>query len=315
MSSIATQLATVDFHGHALAVVTGPAGEHLVAMRPICEAIGLDWASQFTRIKRDEVLHSTVVVITTVAQDGKQREITCLPLEYLNGWLFGIDVARCREEIRPALIQYKRECYAALAAYWQQGEAVNPRKGRKPKALPGGLTLDQQEAIKGMVKARVEALPASKQGGAAIRCWSSLKSKFGCSYKEIPAEHFTEAVSLLARLPLEGELLEAEAPAARLKIDFPVSRWLAENPWLAKQQQFQGEGNLLITAGMLCGMDVLSPSMRLIGDLTRAGHNVEACRLEVMAMRHHLEVLSRAIGDIQHQCGSILQRGVRFRLT
>lgn len=311
-----TQLSTVDFHGHALTVITGPAGEHLVAMRPICEAIGLGWQSQYNRIQRHPVLSTSVFIMNTqMPGDDQQREITCLPLDLLNGWLFGVDATRVKSEIRETLIQYQRECFAALAAYWQQGEAINPRKARKPKALPGGLTQDQQEAIKGMVKARVEALPESKQAGAAIRCWSSLKSKFGCTYKEIDSAQFTEAVSLLARLPLEGELLEAEAPAPRLEIDFPVSRWLAENPWLAKQQQFQGEGNLLITAGMLCGMDVLSPSMRLIGDLTRAGHNVEACRLEVMAMRHHLEVLSRALGDIQHQCGSTLQRGIRFRLT
>ena len=212
--------AAVDFHGHALTVITGPAGEHLVAMKPICEAVGLDWKSQYARIKRDEVL-STCMVIMTIQTlgDDQSREITCLPLDYLNGWLFGIDVARCREEIRPALIQYKRECYAALAAYWQQGEAVNPRKGRKPKALPNGLTSDQQESIKALVKARVEALPASKQGGAAIRCWSSLKSKFGCSYKEIDPAQFTEAISLLARLPLEGELLEGERPKQGTMLD------------------------------------------------------------------------------------------------
>ena len=28
-----TQIATVDFHGHALTVITGPAGEHQVAVR------------------------------------------------------------------------------------------------------------------------------------------------------------------------------------------------------------------------------------------------------------------------------------------
>lgn len=120
--------ATVHFHGHDLTVITGPAGEHLVAMKPICEAIGLGWQSQYNRIQRHPVLSTSVFIMNTqMPGDDQQREITCLPLDMLNGWLFGVEVNRCREEIRPILIQYQRECFGVLAAYWQQGEAINPR--------------------------------------------------------------------------------------------------------------------------------------------------------------------------------------------
>lgn len=115
------QTATVDFHGQPLVVITDDA-QHLVAMKPVCEGIGLDWKAQYNRLKRDEVLNSVVVMMAITASDGKNYQSVCLPLDYLNGWLFGIDVNRCREEIRPALIHYKRECYAALAAYWQEKE-------------------------------------------------------------------------------------------------------------------------------------------------------------------------------------------------
>ena len=50
-------------------------------------------------------------------------------------------------------------------------------------------------------------MPEEKRGAATIKLWSSVKSKFGCSYKEIAPEHFTEALSLVARLELEGEYL------------------------------------------------------------------------------------------------------------
>lgn len=205
--------ATVDFHGYALTVITGPTGERLVAMKPICEAIGLGWKGQHERIYRDDVLKEGVRVIRIPSAGGEQDTL-CLPLDLINGWLFGIDVGRCKEEIRPTLIQYKRECYAALAAYWQQGEAVNLRKPRKPKELPNGLTLEQQDTIKALVKARVEALPKEKQAKAAVTCWSALKSKFGCSYKKIEPEQFTEAVSLVARVVLEGEWLGKEEKSA-----------------------------------------------------------------------------------------------------
>ncbi|MCK5864702.1 Rha family transcriptional regulator [Marinobacter adhaerens] len=97
------------------------------------------------------------------------------------------------------------------------GNPAQPR--RKQKALPNGLSIEQQDAIKGLVKARVDALPPKQKAKAAITCWSSLKSKFGCTYKEIEPEHFSDAVSLVARVPLEGEYLEAAQESAPLSED------------------------------------------------------------------------------------------------
>lgn len=107
---------------------------------------------------------------------------------------------------------------AYINAFNEMAEKLygKPAPARKQKALPSGLTLEQQDAIKGLVKARVDALPPEKRAKAAITCWSSLKSKFGRTYKEIEPEHFTDAVSLVARVPLEGEYLEAEKPPAQL---------------------------------------------------------------------------------------------------
>ncbi|WP_278650990.1 phage antirepressor N-terminal domain-containing protein, partial [Rodentibacter pneumotropicus] len=120
--TIQTQLSTIQFHSQSL-VTFEQDGIYYVAMRPICENIGLDWAAQYSRIKRDEVLNSTVVIITMVAEDSKNREMFCLPIGYLNGWLFGIDVKRVKPEIQDTLIMYKKECYKALADYWIKSKA------------------------------------------------------------------------------------------------------------------------------------------------------------------------------------------------
>lgn len=53
-------------------------------------------------------------MIKAVAPDGKLREMLCLPLDYLNGWLFGVDARRVKPEIRERLLQYQRECYRVL---------------------------------------------------------------------------------------------------------------------------------------------------------------------------------------------------------
>ncbi|WP_061289638.1 phage antirepressor N-terminal domain-containing protein [Azotobacter vinelandii] len=140
MSTINSQLGTVSFQGHDLTVITTDSGERFVAMKPVCEAIGLAWNGQYERIKRHEVLKEGIRVIRTPSTSGIQ-EFVCLPLDYLNGWLFGVDASRVKPEIRERLIQYQRECFGVLAAYWQRGKAVNPRKPRRPRLAPA-LDLD-----------------------------------------------------------------------------------------------------------------------------------------------------------------------------
>lgn len=63
-------------------------------MKPICEGMGLDWPSQLRNIKTDPVLNSVMVNLTTVAEDGRAREMVCLPLDHLHGWMFKVDAGR-----------------------------------------------------------------------------------------------------------------------------------------------------------------------------------------------------------------------------
>lgn len=198
-----SSLISVQFHGRTL-VTTQHNGEPHVAMRPIAEAMGLDWSAQYRRILRNPVLREGIAIMATPSEGGDQ-EIMCLPLKLLNGWLFGIDTNRVKPEIRETILMYQRECYDALYRYWHEGSATNPRfrPERTRKALPGGLTVEQQDAVKALIKSRVEILPHDDQAKAAITCWSAVKSKFGVSYKAVPAEHFAEVLSLVARLELD----------------------------------------------------------------------------------------------------------------
>ena len=54
----------------------------LVPIKPICDALGIDAKAQRNRIDRDEILNSTGVIMTSVAADGKEREMYCIPLGY-----------------------------------------------------------------------------------------------------------------------------------------------------------------------------------------------------------------------------------------
>ncbi|OOF42313.1 hypothetical protein BKK51_12965 [Rodentibacter trehalosifermentans] len=62
--SQSTQVSTVQFHNQTL-ITFEQDNLQYVAMKPICENIGLNWDGQRQRIQRDEVLNSTIVIITT----------------------------------------------------------------------------------------------------------------------------------------------------------------------------------------------------------------------------------------------------------
>lgn len=117
-------------------------------------------------------------------------------------------VLRCRDAVNKGSVPHKfRKWVTAevLPSIRKTGSYGNTPKAKK--ALPGKITTEQQEAIKQLVMSRGQSLPKEKQAKAMITMWSSLKSHFGCSYKEISEEQFTEALSLAARIPLEGEFI------------------------------------------------------------------------------------------------------------
>ena len=131
---------SVDFHGDQLVAVLVAAGEDsptiYAPVRPLCELLGVNWASQRQRIRRDPVLSDAaqgVVVITPPSMDGRgggPQEMLCLPIDFLHGWLFGISVERVRPELRDKIIRYQRDCYRAL---W---EAFKPQLDGALRRLP-----------------------------------------------------------------------------------------------------------------------------------------------------------------------------------
>nr|DAX66259.1 MAG TPA: hypothetical protein [Caudoviricetes sp.] len=111
------EIVYVNIHGNPVPTILHNGKPH-VGMKALCEQMGLQWESQYNRIKRDENLNSTIFMMNMVATDGKSREMVCLPLDMINGWLFGIDASRVKEDIRARVLAYQRECYVVLYNYW-----------------------------------------------------------------------------------------------------------------------------------------------------------------------------------------------------
>ena len=98
----------------AIAATSNEQGEVLIPIRPICDALGVNSNGQIEKIKSDPILGATDKLSLSVGPDGRQREMVCLPLQYVFGWLFTINPGNVDERAKEAVIRYKKECYDAL---------------------------------------------------------------------------------------------------------------------------------------------------------------------------------------------------------
>lgn len=213
-NQISTQ--TISFNNQSLITVEQN-GNHYVAMKPICENIGLAWEPQVLRIKRDEVLSQGMIVMITPTNGGNQNMI-CLPIEYLNGWLFGIDINRCKPEIRDTLIKYKKECYQALHDYWFNGKAE-----RK-------TTVDDRTGLRNAVNMLV-----SKKGLIYSDAYHLIHQRFNVeSIEDLTLEQLPQAVEYVHKIILEGELItDPELPSSEKKFSFEFTEYeLQQLIWL-----------------------------------------------------------------------------------
>jgi prophage antirepressor-like protein len=176
---------------------------------------------------------------------------------------------------------------------------IAPSKTKK--ALPGCLTVEHQDAIKALVKTRAEIIEDPKKRAAAtIGMWSALGSKFGVKgmkdgYKNIPADQFTEALSVVARFPLQGELILAgeQVPAKPKVYHYP--REMLEQAHFVRPEHG-------ITAGlhlsMLASPQFVSTIGRLLDEMGLDGHELGAPRAEFAAIREALERMDNLAGLI-----------------
>lgn len=190
-------LVAVNFNNQTLTATLIDSVPH-VALKPICENLGLDWASQFSRIKRHPILSKGVVMITTPSNGGLQ-EMMMLPLKMLNGWLFGIDSSRVKAEIKDAVIKYQEECFDVLANHFMP--KPNALRDLPPKTITPAMQRQVQKAIANLVRLQV--------GTTYSGLYGQIKDKFEVgSYKDVSFKRYGELCEFLNIEPIEGELLE-----------------------------------------------------------------------------------------------------------
>lgn len=66
-------------------------GEWYIPIKPICQALGIEFETQRDKINTDEILSSVAGLRPATGSDGKKYEMLCLPLKYVYGWLATIN--------------------------------------------------------------------------------------------------------------------------------------------------------------------------------------------------------------------------------
>ncbi|MEI8114964.1 MAG: phage antirepressor N-terminal domain-containing protein [Bacteroidia bacterium] len=83
-------------------------GEYWIALKPICEVLGVDYSGQLESIRENEFLNRYLSEKQMVTPDGKFLKMMCLPEALIYGWIFLI------ESNAPGLTDFKRECFQVL---------------------------------------------------------------------------------------------------------------------------------------------------------------------------------------------------------
>jgi hypothetical protein len=122
-SSALPTVHALDFHGDRLLLVD-VGGKPRIVLRPAMEALGLDYATQFTKLRQRS--WAVVGQSPTTGADGKTYQMVTVDVRTFLMLLATVDENRVAEAVRPKLVAYQAEVADAIEAYWTKGVAINP---------------------------------------------------------------------------------------------------------------------------------------------------------------------------------------------
>lgn len=106
---------SVPFHGDTITAIETPDGV-MVAVKPICERLGIDWKSQHRKLASET---RWGMVIMWIPSAGGMQETTCIPVSLLAAWLFTIHPNKVKLEVRKELEQYQAEAAQVLDRHFR----------------------------------------------------------------------------------------------------------------------------------------------------------------------------------------------------
>lgn len=123
----------ISFQGQLLIAIRKE-GKVFVAIKPICEAIGIGADYQVQAIKNHPIMGAAHNVACVQVGEKQSRNMATLELSYLNGWLFTIEPSKVKAEARENLLSYQRECFQVLFEhFFGTGKNVREQEQKRHK--------------------------------------------------------------------------------------------------------------------------------------------------------------------------------------
>lgn len=281
MTSIST--INVPFHGDNLYLVSYE-GQPFVAMRPFIENMGLDWASQYTKIKQR--FKTCVVNITMqLPCDNQRRSVVCLALKKLTGWLHTININKVRAEIRDKVAAYQDKSDDVLYEYWTTGEVKKKQNFRQSTA---------KELIP--LRQTAERLIAHGVGNIYPDIWKHVHAEFGVQHiNELLPEQIPLAISYLDAL--EGEYIPKQEtlPVPKLDINYPLTWYPDNHPFM--KNCYCRDGRMQLNRKVL--VETQSPVKCILTKLAQQGYDVSSAVFEIDTLRHIVSETHWALHEIE----------------
>ncbi len=201
----------VPFEGDEIECVKDERGVWVSIARG-CERLKIDHRSQLKKLKTKA--WATVALITTVAEDGKERELSMLHIDGVPMWLATIDPSRVAPDVRSDLERYQTRCAKVLRDHFAAPKP--PPVVEIPNEAPAaGLVAYREGAA--LLDAAVEAELLGKRD-ALVRKIKLFRGEAGVDLFAAPEETFEPLPDALAKTVTglnPGDSIEANVGGRR----------------------------------------------------------------------------------------------------
>ncbi|WP_256589817.1 phage antirepressor N-terminal domain-containing protein [Pseudomonas sp. Choline-02u-1] len=212
MSNISTAVSNVIPFRSASLLLVEKGGEPFVPMKPVVEGMGLAWQAQHAKLTSGR-FNSVITMIVTTGVDGKQYEMSCLPLRKLPGWLMSIHASKVRPELRECVIAFQNECDDVLWLHWNKIHAPVELAANTNYTLIGTtIGSDGFHCLSAVIDGKISRLDKRAKQSARMHIWSQVHKAFSVVRGEdIPAEKLESAMNFVAAYAIEGQYLPKPA--------------------------------------------------------------------------------------------------------
>ncbi len=101
----------LKFNGKAIYFVAYD-GTYWIAIRPICEALNIEYTNEFKKIKRHKILGRNVAKMAMMDAQNRLFQMASLPEKYIYGWLFTVNSEKA------TFLEFQQKCYDVLYEYF-----------------------------------------------------------------------------------------------------------------------------------------------------------------------------------------------------